>query len=91
MGRRGPTGGISGTNQYTIRNKRTICWDCAKACGGCNWSARLEPVEGWEAEETLVTIQKGSRVDSMCVTKCPEFERDAMNFGEERLKVRARA
>ena len=29
----------------------TLCWTCARACGGCSWSRKPDPspVEGWEA------------------------------------------
>ena len=29
--------------------QQQLCWDCASACGGCEWSDHLEPVPGWDA------------------------------------------
>ena len=26
-----------------------LCWDCANACGGCEWSRSFRPVPGWSA------------------------------------------
>ena len=51
----------------------SLCWCCGNACnGGCTWSERLEPVEGWTAVEV-----KGG----LTVTECPEFIRDAYGGG----------
>ena len=55
----------------------SICWDCAKAIGGCSWSKNLTPVEGWHAKPT----RKQDMYESFLVTKCPEFERDAYKGG----------
>lgn len=64
--------------------KQTLCWDCANACGRCNWSQRFEPVDGWAAAYN-------EKYDSYCVTDCPEFERDALNGGLRRLPEKKRA
>ena len=51
------------------------CWDCANACGGCEWSARFEPVPGWDAIPTTRTVS-GKFVDkSFSVRACPKFRR----------------
>ena len=84
--RKSQTGGTVGTNQHMIRGRRTICWDCANACGNCSWSARLEPVKGWEAEETVIVANHGEQSKTYCVVRCPGFERDAYRFGEVRMK-----
>lgn len=35
-----------------MENKKDqLCWECKNACGGCEWSANLEPVPGWTAEK----------------------------------------
>ena len=48
--------------------EETLCWGCAKACGGgCSWSKDFVPVKGWDAKET----RKG-----YLVTSCPQFEAD---------------
>lgn len=43
----------------------TICWHCEKACGGCSWADRFEPVEGWVARKGNISYN---------VRKCPEYE-----------------
>lgn len=55
----------------------TLCWDCAKATGGCDWSSSQQPIVGWEAIKT----HKKNEFDSYLVYSCPEFERDACNGG----------
>lgn len=52
------------------------CWTCAKACGGCNWSDELKPVDGWEAEEFIIKSGKLLPLLSYRITKCPEYEKD---------------
>lgn len=58
----------------------SICWDCQRAIAdptiGCSWSRHFHPVEGWTAEERLITsVSKGERIQikSYCVTDCPMF------------------
>lgn len=60
--------------------RHALCWDCANACGGCNWSNELKPVDGWEIEYGGVGRRQGAYVVS-----CPEFIRDARSFGLKRL------
>lgn len=60
--------------------KEQLCWSCKNACGGCEWSARLEPVPGWTAEkvprwEYIGTKEKKRKVFSYKITECPKFER----------------
>lgn len=45
----------------------TLCWYCANACGGCSWSKKLVPVDGW------VTTPRGPGED---VVACPQFMAD---------------
>lgn len=47
------------------------CWDCTHACGGCNWSSGLRPVEGWQAEEKPTEDGLGT----FHILYCPEFEK----------------
>ena len=58
----------------------TLCWDCVKAIGGCSWSDDLIPVKDWLAKETKISDEQ-----SFWVYDCPEFVRDAKNFGQERF------
>ena len=59
----------------------TLCWDCSKATGGCRWSDKSKPVEGWNAVHTMK--QNEGRPDYLTydVYECPEFVRDAYNGG----------
>ena len=61
--------------------KDTICWDCANACGKCNWTKDFTPVEGWEFIP--------GKNDSKIVTYCPEFVRDSYEFGQVRAAKKA--
>ena len=72
-------------NMNFMTTAKTICWDCGNALGGCSWSARLEPVEGWEAEPTQKAQFRGEPLQSFLVKECPRFQRDAMNGGLKRL------
>ena len=56
----------------------TICWDCEKQCGKCDWSREFKPVEGWKAIPTKI-VTRGRKyndgmIDSYNVYECPEFE-----------------
>lgn len=52
------------------------CWDCANACGGCEWSDRLEPVPGWDATHTQ-RVRGGTRIEaSFAIHSCPKFRRE---------------
>ena len=60
--------------------KSTLCWSCAKACGGCSWSdGSFTPVEGWKAEPTKL-ISLGKEMDSFLVLACPLYERDTDQY-----------
>lgn len=53
--------------------KSSLCWDCANALCGCDWSRDFKPVEGWEAKFSPATKNK---VESYHVISCPQFEKD---------------
>ena len=60
-----------------------LCWTCANACGGCEWSDHLEPVPGWDATPTSRVLKAGgkgknrTRVEtSFVIHTCPKFRRD---------------
>lgn len=55
--------------------EKTICWECKKALGKCNWSKNFQPVEGWEIIPTQIQVQNGLMQDSCIVLSCPLFER----------------
>lgn len=51
-----------------------ICFDCARACGGCSWSRRFKPVPGWTAQRaTLPGGTPGTTIDTYQVTACPKY------------------
>lgn len=52
--------------------KEQLCWRCQKACGACNWSKHLLPIEGWEATEVVIKDFMGD-FTSYKIKKCPEF------------------
>ena len=58
----------------------TICWHCRNAVPdpvkgiGCEWSIRLKPVPGWEADY-LPMKTLGKIIDSYRVRKCPKFKK----------------
>lgn len=73
------------TNKHNFTRSDTLCWQCAKAFGGCSWTGRdehgvvkFQPVPGWTAEQTMVTMPGGKTV-SYCVFQCPEFVPDRQN------------
>ena len=73
-----------------VRNKfattPTLCWDCANATGGCNWSDELQPVEGWKIIPTMKKAFNHPDYPSCIVLECPEFKRDAIRSGMKRYK-----
>ena len=75
-------------NQYT--KSHTICWDCANSTnGGCCWSREFIPVDGWEAipDRIKINANRADYEDTWCVVKCPEFVRDAYDFGLRRKSL----
>lgn len=58
------------------QKKPTLCWDCRKpGTGECSWDQKLEPVEGWDAEQTVLFVGY-KYVPSYCVYECHLFEED---------------
>lgn len=49
-----------------------LCWSCKNACGGCSWSSKYQPIEGWEATH-VYRIDAGRQMDTYSITACPEF------------------
>lgn len=67
------------------KESTTLCWECARAYGGCSWSAKFEPVRGWRAEKmSRVRRRCGAEEEweSYDVLECPEFEQ------EDRMKMK---
>ena len=67
---------------------RTLCWDCANACGGCSWSDHWlhTPIEGWTAIRNDLKTKEGETTESYIVFECPEFIRDGTGFGSQRFR-----
>lgn len=73
-----------GANVITQTN---ICMECAKACGGCSWTAVAadgetllwQPVEGWTAEPVKISVRNENgvyrEIETYHITACPEFEK----------------
>lgn len=74
------------SNMDFMTTPKTLCWDCAKATGGCSWADSLQPVDGWIAEPTEKSVFRGDPLRSFLVHECPEFKRDAMDGGLRRVK-----
>ncbi len=55
------------------RYKDSLCWHCEKACGGCSWSIKLIPVEGWNAKRVQNKDFNDTGIVSYTVIECPEF------------------
>lgn len=65
--------------------KDTLCWKCANACGGCDWSKkRAKPVEGWEA----IRRDLYNGVESYIVLSCPQFIPDRQEEKKKTGKIR---
>lgn len=63
--------------------QQQLCWTCANACGGCEWSLRFEPVPGWDATPTSRVLKVGGKgkgstrvASSFVIHSCPKFRRD---------------
>ena len=58
-----------------------LCWGCKNACGGCEWSRKLEPVPGWKAKKGAYRGYAAGKegvmkVENYKVISCPKFEPD---------------
>ena len=56
------------------KNKGTLCWICANAYAHkCEWMKNYTPVNGWEAQKTVIHDLFNGDIDSYKVIKCPNF------------------
>ena len=63
-------------NRYVHRKgDQSLCWNCKNCFGGCSWSERFEPVEGWSAERTTIEYFN-TETPSFLVRDCPLFAAD---------------
>ena len=62
-----------------VRRRIQPCCNCKKFAGGCSWSRKFEPVEGWTAVPTMINHGgnngKPRLTESYMIIKCPEFEK----------------
>lgn len=58
-----------------LKGDQTLCWNCKNCFGGCSWSEKFEPVEGWNAERTLIKYFNVV-TPSFLVRDCPLFVED---------------
>lgn len=68
------------------------CWTCLRYCGGCPWSARFEPVPGWEAKPVKRRAMPHSAkeyVDTYDIKFCPMYVNDGSREPEERGRKQA--
>ena len=49
-----------------------LCWTCQNACGGCEWSSKLQPVPGWTAKKVTRDYSNGE-FDSYSIKECPKY------------------
>ena len=56
----------------------TLCWRCKHSAGKnmCSWARFFVPVEGWDAQPTMLASSQGRMRDSFHVRKCPQFEKE---------------
>lgn len=50
----------------------TLCWKCSNM--NCSWMRRTEPVNGWNAESTVISQSDYPDTPSFHVFECPEFK-----------------
>lgn len=64
--------------EYVSTLKRQPCWTCARACGHCAWSRKEnpQPIPGWIATPTEVSVSKGKKQRSNRILWCPEWKSD---------------
>ena len=73
--------------------KPSICWKCKNAVPdekhGCSWSREFKPVEGWDAEPSVIRNASHRKdvgpvdVDTYLVKACPKFVKDDQPQREE--------
>ena len=60
-----------------LGNKENLCWSCEKYIQGCDWSEKLKPVKGWNAELDSIGGPLHGDLHAEAATykiyDCPEF------------------
>lgn len=67
--------------QDKTNKPHSLCELCRNACGKCSWSADLIPVDGWTAEETVLS-ELYNPLRSYHVSACPLFQADGERHTE---------
>lgn len=62
-----------GIGQGKNSQKTQLCETCKRACGGCSWSDKFEPVEGWDAVPTIINEGDGRIIHSFKIKNCPLY------------------
>lgn len=60
-------------SKLSAKKANICCSNCKKCAGGCSWSDRLEPIDGWKAEKTFLDSSV-SDIQGYKIHYCPEFE-----------------
>lgn len=70
--------------------RETLCWTCEKSGYGnvseCSWERKFEPVDGWDADATIVRHNNSGGVretDSYNVKRCPGYVKENRNGKKE--------
>ena len=57
----------------------TLCWNCSRSVHDkCSWAKRFVPVEGWDAEKTVLMVD-ARPTSSYLVKSCPLYKCDKDN------------
>lgn len=82
------------TSKFALKD--SLCWHCSRSTDStCAWSEKFEPVDGWDAEKSIIKGHYGK--DSYFVNKCPMFaqyesdKRDDIGYRKLSDAVMARA
>lgn len=72
-----------------ISQLSSLCWYCNNAYGGCSWSSKFKPVDGWHAIRNDINVSTfdgqtyGTRQEeSYVILDCPQFQLD-IKFSDE--------
>lgn len=66
---------VTGLKPHKYKNHIQPCCTCKNAYGGCEWSARFEPVPGWMAEKTILDSGAERYCESYRIDYCPKYEK----------------
>ena len=61
--------------KHKQEEKAQLCFNCSYATGGCSWSRQFVPVQGWDAEPTIIRDSESDDISSFRIKSCPQFLR----------------